>query len=184
MSGAHLEHDWFPKPLPENVVLGERTWLYSSFAFRHYQSSRPAGVRAGNDTGLYNGTFFDLGPDGEVTIGDYSSLVGAIICCNGRVVIGDYVFIAHEVVLADSFAAVPFESRRLPNVRAEMTRSQPAISIADKVWIGARAIILAGARIGQGAIVGAAAVVDFDVPPYTVVAGNPARIVKSIRAET
>ena len=51
------------------------------------------------------------------------------------------------------------------------------ITIADTVWIGANAIILSGANIGEGAIVGAAAVVDFEVPEYAVIAGNPAKVV-------
>jgi len=177
----YLDHDWFPDSLPDNVELGDRTWLYSTYAFRHYQSRRPVGLRTGSDTGLYNGTFFDLGPDGEVSIGDYCTLVGAIICSNGRVEIGDYTFIAHEVVIADSFASFP-HAQSLAGPRAAASPSLPVnaqILIGENVWIGARAILLSGAIIGAGAIVGAAAVVNFEVPANTVVAGNPARIVKS-----
>src|SRR5262245_36658244 len=87
LNSRHMTHDWFPEPLPENVFLGERCWLYSSFAFRHYRSCRPRGVDVKHDTGIYNGTFFDLGPRGEVSIGSFCTLVGAIICCNTRVVI-------------------------------------------------------------------------------------------------
>ena len=57
------------------------------------------------------------------------------------------------------------------------------IHICDKVWIGFNAIILKGVTIGEGAIVGAGAVVTKDVPPYTVVAGNPARVVKKLSPE-
>src|SRR5215203_6558887 len=96
MSATHLEHDWYSQPLPKNVRLGERSWLYSSFAFAHSVCRSADGVRVGNDSGLYDGTFFDLGPDAEVIVGDYCSLVGAIIATNGRVAIGDYTFIAHE----------------------------------------------------------------------------------------
>lgn len=52
------------------------------------------------------------------------------------------------------------------------------VRIADKVWIGFNAIILKGVVIGEGAIVAAGAVVTKDVPPYSVVAGNPARVVR------
>lgn len=52
------------------------------------------------------------------------------------------------------------------------------IVIADGVWIGARAMILPGVRIGEGAIVAANAVVTKDVEPWTVVAGNPAKVIK------
>ncbi|MEH7581800.1 DapH/DapD/GlmU-related protein, partial [Priestia megaterium] len=57
------------------------------------------------------------------------------------------------------------------------TKREPVI-IEDRVWIGARCIILPGVTIGKGATVGAGAVVTKDVPPYTVVAGNPAKVVK------
>jgi acetyltransferase-like isoleucine patch superfamily enzyme len=168
-----LEHDWFPEPLPANVTLGERSWLYSSYAFRHYRSRRPCGLRVGHDSGIYDLCLFDLGPDGEVEIGDYCTLVGALICTNGRVVIGDYALISHEVTIADSFAAVPFDRGRAPAAPAGR------ITIGRNVWVCARAVLLAGAELGEGAIIGAGAVVDFPVPPYAVVAGNPGRVVGS-----
>ncbi|MGI8603232.1 MAG: acyltransferase [Verrucomicrobiales bacterium] len=171
-AGTVLSHDWFPRPLPSNVQLGARTWCYSSFCFLHYQSQRPRGVRIGHDTGIYHGTFFDLGPEGEVEIGNFCTLVGAIISTNGRIVIGDYTFIAHEVVLADAAAALPEPA----DSRASSTKS---IVIGENCWIGARAVLLAGAQVGPGAIVGAGAVVDFNVPAFGIVAGNPARLVGS-----
>ena len=171
-----LQHDWFPAALPNNVLIGDRSWLYSSFAFRHYKSGKPVGVRIGHDTGLYNGTFFDLGPDGEVEIGNYCSLVGAIIATNNRVEIGDYCFIAHEVVLADSFAHVPSAEKTGPTGSAAGKAVSGDIFIGENVWIGANAVVLAGAHVGEGSIVGAAAVVDFEVPPYSLVVGNPASI--------
>ncbi|MEE4213008.1 MAG: DapH/DapD/GlmU-related protein [Parvularcula sp.] len=57
------------------------------------------------------------------------------------------------------------------------------IAIEDKVWIGFGATILKGVTIGEGAIVAAGAVVTKDVPPYSIVAGNPARVVRNL-AET
>ena len=180
----HLDHDWFSEPLPANVIIGDRSWLYSTYAFRHYYSRQPIGLRVGHDTGLYNGTFFDLGPMGEVSIGDYCTLVGAIVCCNGRVDIGDYTFIAHEVVIADSFAAIPGIEQLPGHAAAQSESLLPAggIVIGENVWIGARAVLLGGARIGAGAIIGAAAVIDFDVPPHAIAVGNPARIVKKLQS--
>ena len=180
-AGGTLEHDWFPRPLPANVAIGERSWCYSSFSCLHCQSRRPRGVRIGHETGIHHGTFFDLGPDGEVEIGDYCALVGAIICTNRRVVIGDYTFIAHEVVLADSFAAAPFDPGAGSPASASAGAPETGVVIGENCWIGARAVVLSGTRLGEGVIVGAAAVVDFEVPPGAIVAGNPARIVGSAR---
>lgn len=62
----------------------------------------------------------------------------------------------------------------------EIARCRPIV-IQDKAWIGLRAIILKGVTIGEGAIVGAGSVVSKDVPPWVVVAGNPARVVKTLQ---
>ena len=64
----------------------------------------------------------------------------------------------------------------------EVVRAEP-ITVCDKAWIGMNAIILRGVTIGEGAIVGAGAVVTHDVPPWTVVAGNPAQVVKHLSPE-
>jgi maltose O-acetyltransferase len=89
--------------------------------------------------------------------------------------IGSYVFIAHEVVIADHFAAVPPPDNQVPSPRSA------SIVVGDNTWIGARAVLLSGARIGEGSIVGAGSVVDFEVEPFSVVAGNPARVVRRLR---
>jgi acetyltransferase-like isoleucine patch superfamily enzyme len=117
-----------------------------------------------------------------VWIGDFCTLVSAIICTNRRVEIHDYTFIAHEVVLADSFAAAPFDvASGMASHRADQDDA-PSLSIyiGENAWIGARAILLGGAHIGAGSIVGAGAVVNFVTPPYSVVAGNPARVVGAL----
>jgi acetyltransferase-like isoleucine patch superfamily enzyme len=176
MSGRFLPHDWYPEPLPWNVEIGPRSWLYSTYAFRHYRSTRPVGLRIGHDTGVYNGTFFELGPEGEVALGDYCTLVRAILSTVGRIAIGDYVLISHEVVIADGFAAVPPDAEPTTLPSADRT-----VTIGDNVWIGARAVVLGPAQIGEGAVIGAAAVVTRDVPAFTVVAGNPACVVGSAK---
>ncbi len=179
MTGArHLEHDWFPRPLPDNVELGEGAWLYSSYAFIRFRSLRPVGCRIGRAVGVYVGTTFDLGVDAEVEIGDFSTLAGPLICTDGRVTIGRHSLISYLVTIADSPVAVPpFASGgddRPPELRGS---TEGAIEIGDDTWVGVGAVILRGAKLGDGVIVGAASVVDFDVPPYSIVAGNPARVV-------
>lgn len=170
-----LPHDWFDKPLPANCKLGDRASLYSSFAFVHCQSQ--ASITIGEDTGLYNGTFFDLGPNAQIRIGRFCTVVGAIFSTRRTIVIGDYVFISHEVVLADHEIAMPPVD---DDCEAGFSCSDCDVIIEDDVWIGARAIVLGGVRIGAGAIIGAAAVVDRDVPPHAIFAGNPGRVVGSV----
>jgi acetyltransferase-like isoleucine patch superfamily enzyme len=174
---VRLEHDWYPADVPENVSIGPRSWLYSSYAFLHYRSRTERGVVIGSDSGVYNGSFFELGPRGHVTIGNYCSIVGAKIMTNRAVTIGDYCFIAHEVVISDSAYAVP------PADGEDGNPAKAGVTIEDNVWIGAGAILLGGAHVGAGSIIGAAAVVDFEVRPNSIILGNPGRLVGFSTAE-
>ncbi len=70
-----------------------------------------------------------------------------------------------------------FNSRLLPMCYQGRTEDNTLV-IGNDVWIGARVIIMPGVHVGRGAILGAGAVVTKDVPKYTIVAGNPAQIVK------
>jgi len=92
--------------------------------------------------------------------------------------IGDRVGIAQRVTLVTA-SGVPFAK-----IRPILGSIVGPIVIEDDVWIGAGVIILPNITIGQGAVVGAGAVVTKDVPPWTIVAGVPARPLKRIDVET
>ena len=70
----------------------------------------------------------------------------------------------------------------LKNKNWSVVNSKP-ILICDHVWIGAESMILKGVTVGEGAIIGARSVVTKDVPPYEIVAVNPARIIKYLKEE-
>jgi acetyltransferase-like isoleucine patch superfamily enzyme len=176
-----LAHDWFGRDLPGGLTLAERSFLYSSFAFLHTNPQGRNKIQIGSDTGIYHGTFFELGPAASVAIGCYSTIVGAILRVEQKLSIGNYVFIAHEVVISDCDSLLAGERRAsLPHL-PPLSCSPRGITIEDDVWIGMRAIVLAGVTIGSGAIVGAGAVVCDDVPPRSVVSGNPARVVRRLQ---
>lgn len=93
---------------------------------------------------------------------------------NGGITIGNDVSIAHGVTLMTethnySDANVPIKDQGLKTL---------PIHISENVWIGAKATVLCGRRIGSGAIIGAGAVVTKDVPENAIVAGVPAREIK------
>ena len=97
-------------------------------------------------------------------------------CCTffgrGGITIGNGVFIGPKCNLITINPDANPENR-------SATYGRPIV-IEDNVWIGINSSVLPGVRIGYGAIIGAQSVVTHDVPPMTVVAGNPARIIKKI----
>jgi acetyltransferase-like isoleucine patch superfamily enzyme len=75
------------------------------------------------------------------------------------------------------FTTYPIQAKFVSSEIVE-TWSKGKIVVNDDVWIGTEAFIMAGVTIGQGAIIGARAVVTQDIPPYAIAAGNPAKVVK------
>ena len=90
----------------------------------------------------------------------------------GGIEIGDDVLIGPQTIIAT------LNHDPNPEKRGGMIPKQ--VKIGNKVWLGARVTICPGVKIGEGAIVGAGAVVTKDVPPRTVVAGVPARILHNV----
>lgn len=110
---------------------------------------------------------------GNIVIGDHTR-IGLGNTVIGPVTIGDKVNIAQNVVI--SGLNHNFEDINKPI--AEQGISTKQVTIEDDVWIGANSVVLAGIRIGKHVVVGAGSVVTRDVPPYSVVVGNPARVMK------
>lgn len=98
---------------------------------------------------------------------------GCTFMDGGGITIGDDVMIAPRVSLVTGGHPLPLDERR------EYTVSAPIV-IEDDVWIGTAAVVTQGVTIGSGAVVAAGAVVTRDVPARTLVAGVPARVVKTI----
>jgi acetyltransferase-like isoleucine patch superfamily enzyme len=184
-----LPWDWYPGTIPENVVLDDTAYVETTFSFDLYRSEAQVGVRLGRGASTYGGTMFDVGSHGRVTLGDYVLLNGARIICDAEIEIGDHSLISWNVVLMDTYR-LPFDpierQRQLERVSGCLPRRIDAevltrpIRIGRNVWIGFDACVLPGVTIGEGAIVGARSVVTQDVPPYSVVAGNPARLIKKL----
>lgn len=93
--------------------------------------------------------------------------------------VGNNTLIASGVVVYD-FDGHPYDAQDRRDDGLIQESNVAAVRIGHDVWIGARAIILKGVTIGDGAIVAAGSVVAKSVAPYTVVAGNPAKVVKQL----
>lgn len=104
---------------------------------------------------------------------------------NEKLTIGNYVSIAPEVKFVlggnhQSLTATTYPVKSVfSGIQMEVdSLSKGEIMVEDEVWIGAEAMILSGITLGKGCIVAARSVVTKDVPPYAIVGGNPARIIK------
>jgi acetyltransferase-like isoleucine patch superfamily enzyme len=172
---ADITGRWDPATLPANVRVGPGCFLERRQSFARFRSTRDPGLVIGRDVSVYMWTAFSVDPGGLVEIGDYTTVVGAIIATDGSVSIGDHVFIAHDVVIADGPWAAPPGAAIARHAGGPSSRD---VVIGRTAWLGARAVLLGGARIGEGAIVAAGAVVDSEVPPFATVAGSPARVVR------
>ncbi|MEL6863633.1 MAG: acyltransferase [Bacteroidota bacterium] len=115
---------------------------------------------------------------GDVFIGD-RTLVGISSIVIGPVRLGKDILIAQHVVLSGLNHAYEDISRP---IKEQETTTAP-IEVGDNCWLGSNAVIVAGVKVGKHVIVAAGSVVTKDVPDYTVVAGNPARIIKRYNFE-
>ena len=113
---------------------------------------------------------------GEIQIGD-DSRIGLHNTIIGPVHIGNQVNLAQGVVV--SGLNHNFADTETPISEQGVSTAQ--ITISDDVWIGANSIILKGVTVGTGSVIAAGAAVTKDVPPYAIVGGNPARILKMRR---
>ena len=115
--------------------------------------------------------------DAVIDIGEDCGFTGTTLVAADRVAIGDRVQVGGNASIVD----FDFHPLR-PEARAANFNDGAAapIVIEDDVFVGMEALILKGVTVGHGAVVGAGAVVTQDVPPRTVVAGNPATVVREL----
>lgn len=134
---------------------------------------RAGGVEIGKETTI-GGRIELVGPE-RLVIGERCWInVGCHIDLAAPVTIGNDVAIAHEVLVLTNTHQVGGSDRR-----ASWLERRPVV-IEDGAWLGARVIVLPGVRVGAGSIVAAGAVVTADVPPNTIVAGVPGRVVRTL----
>jgi acetyltransferase-like isoleucine patch superfamily enzyme len=156
--GAYIDHGVYIHATPGGVTIGPGAFVMHN-AILH----------------VYN--FRDL-PHAGITIGARSLIgEGCVLRGQGGISIGDDVYLAPLVQIL----AVDHDYSDLNRPISEQPIITRGITIEDDVWIGGGAIVLDGVHIGRHSVVAAGAVVTRDVPPYTVVGGVPARVIKELR---
>lgn len=151
------------------------------------------------DKSIVAGNFIFESKNGKIQIGKNCFIGGSTFISHSRITIGNHVTIAWGSTIYDHDShSLNYLNRRkdIEDEYQDITQSRNFIEnkdwtnvktspivIHDDVWIGMNCIILKGVTIGQGAIIGAGSVVTHDVPAWSVVAGNPAKVVKYLKQE-
>ena len=131
------------------------------------------------------GRDFRFDPDGSYTfenifVGDGVSLgyCPVLMAAKSKIRIGSHVMFGPEVVIVAGNHNTSEIGQVMSDVKNKRPEDDQDVVIDDDVWVGARAVILQGVNVGRGSIIGAGSIVNKSVPPYAIVAGNPARIIK------
>ena len=184
-----LPWDWYPGRVPNNVAVDPEAYLETTYSFHLFRSAAADAVRIGRGASIYLGVMFDIGPQGRVSVGDFTLINGARIICDAEVSFGDYCLISWNTVFMDTTRLPTATAARRNELAATALREPrriegvtPArpIRIGRNVWIGFDACVLPGVNIGEGSVIGARSVVAEDVPPFCVAVGNPARIIRQL----
>jgi acetyltransferase-like isoleucine patch superfamily enzyme len=181
--GEAIPGDWFPGKIPFNISVGENSVIDSSFCFKQYFSGLTPGLIIGSNVTIWRASLA-AEENAIIEIGDYSYLSSCAIVCSKKVRIGNRVFIAGGVTIADSDFHPLNPAERLADIIALSPTGNrakrpmvPAIPVVieDDVWIGYNATILKGVHIGKGAYISPGALVLDNVASGATVSGNPAK---------
>lgn len=190
----YIEYDWYAGGIPPNVHLGENVYLDTSYGFAAFHSERENGFYLGEASGAYDRASFIVGKNGQIKVGAYTVLNGTVIVCNDSVCIGNHCLIAWGSVITDTWANLenaPIEKRREILRFAAMDEQRRLLPIdaprrvvlEDNVWVGFDSVILPGVTLGRGSIVGSKTIISEDVPPYAIIVGNPARLIRYLEPD-
>ena len=132
----------------------------------------------GENTLLEPGCWLTLGPEARIEIGKECFLNrGTMLAASSKIEIGDYVMFANGCFIGD--AAHRHDDPDTPITRQGFEPGRP-VKIGSNVWFGVNCAVTGGVEIGDRAVIGANSVVTRDIPPGTVAAGAPAKVIKEI----
>ncbi len=182
-----IDYDWYAGGIPANVKTAENVYLDTSYSFAGFHSKKDEALIIGEGSGTYDRASFVAGKDGRIHVGTHTALNGTTIIANEYVEIGNHCLLAWGSVITDSWSvSLDTETRRkiLHLASQDLNRQllptdKPSpVIIQDNVWIGFDSVILPGVRLGRGSVIGCKTIISKDVPPYAIMVGNPARLIR------
>lgn len=142
---------------------------------------RDGRLEIGPQVFLEPGVWITGGPDAHIVLGEGTFLnLGVMVAASHRVEIGAHCMIANGCLVTDS--AHRYDDPDVPVPWQGFTSKGPAV-IGDNCWLGANVVVTSGVTIGERCVIGANSVVTRDVPAFSVAAGAPAQVVRSITYE-
>lgn len=126
------------------------------------------------NTKVYSTSILIKGNNLKIQIGERTSIAGARIVNHGQ---KNNIIIGQDCMFSDQIEIWASDTHPIYS-NHELLNSARSITISNRVWIGSRATILKGVKIGSDAVIGMGAIVTKDVQSGTVVAGNPAKVIK------
>ena len=180
-------HEWYHRPLPDNIQVEEGCFIVSSYAFNRFASRVHNAFEFGRGSGLYHfNANIVTGEAARIAVGRFTCLNGCAIIAHDQVSIGSYCLVAWGAVITDEVPPSLADAERRrdqmlmlgrdPERRPRAMGRCAPVTIGDNVWIGFKSVVSGGVTIGRGAVIGCQTYIDHDVPPYAVVFGSPARI--------
>ena len=157
------------KTVAKRMPLSDSRFSFGAKRFRRF-CARQVLPHMGKNVNIEKGAQFGW----DLSIGDNSG-VGVNALLSSHVTIGDNVMMGPDCMMFTTNHGM--ERTDIPMWRQESSVPLPIV-IGSDVWIGARVIILPGVCVGDGSVIGAGSVVTKDVPAYSIVAGNPARLIR------
>ncbi|MHA4808295.1 acyltransferase [Flavitalea flava] len=165
--------------IDETAIISPESGIYNN------QNNREK-IRIGEKTYII-GDLCVFKHGGEISIGSYC-FIGphSKVWSSRKISIGNRVLISHNVNIHDNISHplnsgerhLDFANFLENGLSGSLQLPEAEVIIEDDVWIGFNCVILKGVTIGKGAIIGANTLISKDIPPYAVVVGNPAKIIK------
>lgn len=171
------------------ITCGKQSFFFASAVVNNMQRDRNS-ITIGKYSSI-RGELMVFKHAGKIVIGDYCYLgEHSKIWSASEIKIGDRVLIAHNVNIHDNNSHPIDNVLRHEHYKNIISSGHPAsdidlcgapVIIEDDVWLGFNSTILKGVKIGRGSVIGANTLVTEDIPPFSLVVGNPFRIVRNLK---